>query len=153
VSTVEVTQRIDAPPGRVWQFISDPTAMTGLTEECVGMAWTGGHSRPAVGARFRGRNRSGWHRWSTSCTIVAYQPGSEIAWDVSSGPLPVARWSYRLEAGDEEGTTVVRETFEDRRGTIIRIVGPMVRGTSDAEGRNRANMTATLDRLKARAES
>jgi hypothetical protein len=83
--------------------------------------------------------------------IVRYEPGSEIAWDVAAGPLAVARWSYRVEP-EGRGTTV-RETFEDRRGVIVRTTSPLVRGTRDTEGRNRANMTATLARVKARAEA
>ncbi len=148
---LEVTERIDARPSQVWAIIGDPTAMEGITEECVAMAWARGSTRPAVGARFRGRNRSGWRRWSTSCTIVAYEPGSEIAWDVASGPLAVARWGYRLEADGD--STLVHETFEDHRGVLIRTVSPAIRGTRDAEGLNRANMAATLTRLKSRVEA
>ena len=153
VTVVEVTQQIEAAPSRVWELVNDPTAMAGLTEECVAMEWSDGSSRPAVGARFRGRNRSGWRRWSTTCTIVRYEPGSEIAWDVTSGPLSVARWGYRVEPGDADGTTLVRETFEDRRGSALRLLSPVIRGTRDTEGLNRTNMAATLSRLKTRAEA
>ena len=151
VSIVEVTEQIDAPPEQVWALVGDPVELAGLTAECTSMAWVGRSTGPAVGARFRGRNRSGWRRWSTSCVIVRYEPGSEIAWDVAVGPLAVARWSYRVEP-EGRGTTV-RETFEDRRGVIVRTTSPLVRGTRDTEGRNRANMTATLVRVKARAEA
>jgi uncharacterized protein YndB with AHSA1/START domain len=151
VSIIEVTEQIEAPPEQVWELVGDPVALAGLTAECDAMAWVGGSSGPAVGARFRGHNRSGWRRWTTSCVIVRYEPGREIAWDVAVGPLAVARWSYRVEP-EGQGTTV-RETFEDRRGVIVRTAGPMVRGTRDADGRNRANMTTTLTRVKARAEA
>jgi uncharacterized protein YndB with AHSA1/START domain len=153
VSTVEVSEQIRASPDRVWELVGDPIGMTGLTAECTGMRWVGSSSGPAVGARFRGHNRSGWRRWSTTCTIVRYEPGSAIAWDVSFGPLPVARWSYLVEPGDEADGATVRERFEDRRGATLRALGPIARGTSDADGRNRANMIATLGRIKARAEA
>jgi hypothetical protein len=153
VSTVEVAEQIGASPHRVWQLIADPIEMGGLTAECTEMQWVGGFSGPAVGARFRGHNRSGWHRWSTTCTIVRYEPDSEIAWDVSSGPLQVARWSYRIEPGGDAAVTTIRERFDDHRGRFLRAVGPLVRGTGDAEGRNRTNMAATLARIKASAES
>jgi uncharacterized protein YndB with AHSA1/START domain len=151
MSTIEVTEQIDAPPEQVWELVGDPVALAGLTAECHSMAWVGRTTGPAVGARFRGHNRSGWRRWTTTCVIVRYEPGSEIAWDVAVGPLAVARWSYRVEP-DGQGTTV-REAFEDRRGVIVRTTSPMVRGTRDTDGRNRANMTATLARVKARAEA
>lgn len=153
VSTIEVTERIETPPDLVWDLICDPTAMAGFTEECIAMQWMEGSSQPAVGARFRGRNRSGWRRWSTSCTIVRYEPGREIAWDVAFGPLSVAHWGYRIEPGLRDGATVIRESFEDRRSSALRALGPLVRGTGDADGLNRVNMTTTLARIKLRAEA
>jgi uncharacterized protein YndB with AHSA1/START domain len=153
VSRVEVTEHIEAPPAAVWELIGDPTAMAGIAEECVSMQWTGGSDRPAVGARFRGHNRSGWRRWSTSCTVVRYEPGTAIAWDVAFGPLAVAHWAYRLEADGAEGGTTVHETFEDRRASALRVLSPIVRGTKDTDGLNRTNMATTLARLKARAEA
>ncbi len=153
MSTVEVSEQIGAAPDRLWRLVADPVEMDGLTAECIEMQWVGHWSGPAVGARFRGRNRSGWRRWSTTCTIVRYEPGSEIAWDVSFGPFRVARWSYVIEPGEGAAVTTIRERFDDHRGWTLRTVGPLVRGTRDAEGRNRANMADTLGRIKARAES
>jgi Polyketide cyclase / dehydrase and lipid transport len=152
MSPVDVSQPIAASTDQVWAVVGDPVAMSDLTAECVGMQWVGGSTGPALGARFRGRNRSGWRRWSTTCTIVRYEAGSEIAWDVTFGPLPVARWSYRVEPGDAFGGSVVTERFEDHRGTMLRLTAPLVRGTSDADTLNRAHMEATLARVKGRAE-
>jgi hypothetical protein len=152
VAVVEVSERVDAPPETLWKLLGDPVALDGLTAECFEMTWIDGTTGPRVGARFRGRNRSSWRRWSTTCTIVHYEPGSEIAWDVTYGPLPVARWSYRIDS-DGGGGAVVTERFEDHRGITLRAVGPLVRSTFDPEGHNRANMTETLARIKARAEA
>jgi uncharacterized protein YndB with AHSA1/START domain len=152
VSVVEVDVTVDAPPETVWSTVGDPVALGRLTAECFDMSWIGGASGPAVGARFRGRNRSSWRRWSTTCTIVRYEPGTAIAWDVAYGPLPVARWGYRVES-DGQGGAVVTERFEDHRGFALRVVGPLVRATFDPEEHNRANMNETLARVKARAEA
>jgi hypothetical protein len=116
------------------------------------MTWVDGATGPRVGARFRGRNRASWRRWSTTCTIVRYEPGTEIAWDVTYGPLAVARWGYRVDP-DGQGGAVVTERFEDHRGFALRAVGPLVRATFDPEEHNRVNMTETLARIKARAEA
>ncbi|MHB1711153.1 MAG: SRPBCC family protein [Acidimicrobiales bacterium] len=150
--TVEVSERVDAPPARVWDLIRDPTAMAGLTAECSAMKWTKEFSAPAVGARFRGSNRSGWRRWSTTCTIVRYRPGEEIAWDVTSGPIAVAQWSYRIDDGGGSSSTIITEAFVDHRSPAFQIISPYLRGVRDTEARNRDNMAETLRRIKARAE-
>ena len=152
VPPLEVTEQIDASPDRVWRVIADPTAMGDLTVECVAMRWIGSASGPGEGARFRGQNRSGWRRWSTTCTIVRYQPDVEIAWEVRAGPLRVARWGYRIESDGPLGSAL-SERFEDRRGRLLSTLGPLLRGTGDAEALNRRNMVTTLNRIKARAES
>ena len=151
--TVEVSEQIRASPDLVWRLVGDPVEMGGLTAECIEMRWAGGASGPAIGARFRGRNRSGWRRWTTTCAIVRYEPGSAVAWDVTFGPLPVARWSYLVEPDVGTAATTIRERFDDHRGWALRAAGPLVRGTLDAEGRNRSNMVATLKRIKAVAEA
>jgi uncharacterized protein YndB with AHSA1/START domain len=147
VSSVHVSQQVEAPPDRVWQLVGDPVAMAGIAAECVAMEWVGTPAAPGIGARFRGRNRSGWRRWTTTCTIVRYEPGTEIAWDAAFGFLPIARWSYRLEPLDDGRRTVVEERFDDHRGAVLHATSPLVRGTRDTEGLNRSNMEATLARL------
>ena len=94
---IEVDTHINAPPSRVWELIGDPTRMGDWSPECKRVNWTRRATRPELGARFKGHNRNGWHRWSTTGTLVAYEPGREVAWEVSFGPLAVARWGYRLE--------------------------------------------------------
>ncbi len=153
MASVEVVEEMAAPPWSVWEVVGDPVTMAGLTAECSRMTWGRDVTGPAVGARFKGHNRSGWRRWTTTCTIVRYEPGTEVAWDVRFGPLAVARWSYRVEAGRQPGTTTVTERFDDHRSALLRATGPLVRGTSDAEGLNRTNMETTLARVKARVEA
>jgi uncharacterized protein YndB with AHSA1/START domain len=148
---IEVSTHIDASPERVWELIGDPVRMGEWSPECRRVVWLGGVSAPAVGARFRGYNRIGRRRWSTVGTIAAYEPGREVAWDVAVGPLAVARWGYRLDAAD--GGCTLTETFTDRRGRLIHVIGTTVRGVGDTETHNRAGMAATLARIKMAAEA
>jgi uncharacterized protein YndB with AHSA1/START domain len=153
MSEVEVTTRIEASPDRVWELVGDPTRMGEWSPECRRVEWIGGATAPALGVRFRGHNRSGWRMWSTVGTIVAYEPGREIAWDVSGVGFPVAQWRYRIapEPGGEACTVV--ETFRDRRGRVYQALGPIARGVKDVDAHNRAGMEQTLARIKATAES
>lgn len=148
---IEVSTHIDSPPDTVWELIGDPTRMGEWSPECQRVEWVGSTTQPALGARFRGHNRNEWRRWSTISTLVAYEPGQEIAWDVGFGPFPIAHWGYRVEA-DATGCTVV-ERFRDRRTLALRLAGPIARGVRDVEPYNRAAMVETLARIKAAAET
>lgn len=148
---IEVSTRIDASPDEVWALVGDPARMGEWSPECRRVRWLGSVTGPAVGARFRGDNRIGWRRWSTTGTVSTYEPGRAVAWDVSVGPLAVARWSYRVEP---DGTgCILTESFEDRRGALITVIGSAARGVGDTETHNRAGMAQTLANVKAAAEA
>ena len=89
---VSVTTHIDAPAERVYALVSDLPRMGEWSPENTGGRWLGSATEAAVGARFRGSNRKGIARWSTTCTIVEATPGEAVAWDVAAGPIQVARW-------------------------------------------------------------
>jgi len=147
---VEVEVFVAAAADVVWELVGDPTRMSEWSPELVRSRWIGGARGPAVGHRFRGHNRIGPRRWSTVCTVVTHEPGREVAWDVTSVGLPVARWSYRLEPG--EGGTVLRASFEDHRGTLVTLAGRVVRGVADVRSHNRAGLIRTLAAVRAAAE-
>jgi uncharacterized protein YndB with AHSA1/START domain len=148
---VSVTTHISATPERVYELVSDLPRMGEWSPENTGGRWIGGASGPAVGARFRGSNRKGIARWSTTCTIVEARPGEAVAWDVTAGPFPVARWSYRIDASGE-GCDVT-ESWEDHRSPIARTLTGVAIGVKDRAAHNEAGMRTTLERLKAAAEA
>ncbi|HEX2064354.1 MAG TPA: SRPBCC family protein, partial [Acidimicrobiales bacterium] len=142
---------IDAPPERVYAMLADVTRMGEWSPECVRCRWIGGDDGARVGARFRGRSRNGWHRWSTVSTVVAAAPGRSFAFEVTYFGLPVATWRYDFRP-DEGGRTHLAESVEDRRGHLLRAVSPLITGSRDRGRRNTATITTTLARLKAAAE-
>jgi uncharacterized protein YndB with AHSA1/START domain len=101
--SVSVRTEIAAAPDAVWAAVTDVTRMGEWSPECTGAAWRGTPAGPVLGARFRGRNRKGGIRWSTVCRVVEAEPGRAFAWDVSFGPIPVARWGFhgRRRSGRE----------------------------------------------------
>lgn len=153
MSQVEVTTRIEASPDRIWELVGDPTRMGEWSPECRRVEWIGGATGPALGARFRGHNRRGWRLWSTTSTIVGYEPRREIAWDVGVAGFGVARWSYRIEGEPGSDRCALVEMFRDRRGALFQALGPIARGVKDVEAHNRAGMEETLARIKTAAES
>lgn len=150
-SQVTVEQEIAAPAERVWALVSDVTRMGEWSPEAVGATWLGGATGPTVGARFKGKNQRGWHRWSTKAEVVEAEPGRAFAFDVTLGPLKVARWGYRLEP-TADGCRV-EERWEDHRGSIVKAVGGPATGVADRAAHNREGMTTTLANLAVAAES
>jgi uncharacterized protein YndB with AHSA1/START domain len=150
-TTVTVEQEIAAPADEVWAMVSDVTRMGEWSPEAKGATWLGDASGPSVGARFRGRNQRGWRRWSTTGEVVEAEPGRAFAFDVHAGPLRVARWAYRLEPNG--GGCRVTETWEDRRGGLIRVLGRLATGVAERDDHNREGMTQTLANLARAAEA
>ncbi len=151
MSDVAVSRSVAAAPAVVWRLIGDPTRMGEWSPEAVRQVWLDGGTEPALGARFRGTNRIGLRRWSTVCTLVAWAPERQIAWDVATFGLATARWSYRL-LPDGAGTLLVEE-FTDHRGPAMKVIGPLGRGVVDVVTHNRGTMIATLAAIAAAAEA
>ncbi len=146
-----VTEHVEAPPERVWELVADVTQTHRYSEETFEAEWLDGAAGPAVGVRFRGhvkRNGRGPTYWTT-CRITACEPGREFGFEVLAGRSVVNTWLYRFApAGD--GTDVT-ESFRLPPSLGTKVYWALA---GWARGRtNRANMRATLQRIKAVAES
>jgi hypothetical protein len=146
-----VTVPMSAPADRIWELVSDITAIGRYSPETFEAEWLGGATEPALGARFRGhvrRNGVGPVYW-TACEVTACEPGREFGFAVLMGGKPINNWHYRLEP-NTNGTDVT-ESFElsDRAATkgYALLLGPL---------RTRANvrgMRTTLERIRAVVEA
>lgn len=102
---------IAAAPEAVYAAVADVTRIGERSAECRSAEWLPGSTPGAVGARFRGRNRSGLARWSRVCEIVTADHGRELAFRTVPERLDVSRrdstrWSYTFEP-QGPGTKVV----------------------------------------------
>lgn len=150
--TAEVSIDVQAPPEAVYALVSDLPRMGEWSPECVRCDWQGGATAAAPGARFKGHNRRGPRRWSTTGTIVSAEPGRELSFDVHSVlNLPVSRWTYRISPDGNGGSTLT-ERWDDRRGGLIKFLGAVASGVTDRAGHNTDGMRQTLERIKAAAE-
>ena len=96
------TRDITAPAEKVWALVSDLPRMGEWSPENAGGTWTKGATGPALGAVFKGTNKNGFRRWSTSVTVVAYEPGRVFEFAVTSGPLAGRELALRVR-GDRFG--------------------------------------------------
>ncbi len=152
MSVVAVETEVRAAPEAVYDLVADLPRMGRWSPECERVDWARGASSAAPGTRFTGHNRRGWHRWSTHGTVTAADRGREFAFEITSiFNLPVSRWWYRFDAGSSGSCRVTLGT-EDRRGLLMKVLGPLATGVRDRAARNAQTMAETLAQLRAAAE-
>jgi len=131
---------IAASPESVYALVSDITRMGEWSPECISGEWLAGATGPAVGAKFKGNNKLGPYKWSTSPIVTASEPGKVFEFDAGAT-------TWRYEFAPAEGGTRVTESFAVTStmtkiySTIARRHGSLVKG-----------MAKTLERIKAAAE-
>jgi hypothetical protein len=150
----EVSVHVDAPAATVYELVSDLTRMGEWSPETTKVAWRGGASGPAVGARFRGWNKKGVIRWFTDGKVTTADPGRAFAFDITSLGLGVARWGYRIDPDEGSDGCTLTETWDDhRKAPGFKTLTGLVIGVRDRHAHNTAGMEATLHKIKAAAEA
>jgi uncharacterized protein YndB with AHSA1/START domain len=148
-TTGAATVHIEAPPEKVYAFVSDITRMGEWSPETVKAEWVDGATGPAVGARFKGTNKNGVFRWSTKPLVITADDGREFAFKTDWRGKDSTKWSYRFEP-DGAGTKVT-ESFEilnDVPGFITFAERYLMR-IKDRKADLERGMQQTLQRIKA----
>ena len=145
----EVT--IDADADTVYRLITDLPTLASLAEENEAMEWRKGDAARA-GAVFKGHNRNGSHRWSTTCTVTEAEPGRAFAFDVRYTVLPIAHWRYDIVPSDGGGCLVTERTWDRRPGWFSKTAW-VATGVRDRDAANAEHIRLTLARLKEEAEA
>lgn len=154
--TVEVNMYIEASPARVWELVTNLDLMGQWSPEYEGGEWVDGATGPAVGCRFKGRNKRGDREWESVSTVVEAEPGRSLAWAVGDPDNAAATWRFDLTT-DGSGTRVRQhvEMGPGPSGLTARIAELPDREEDIVAARSaehRRNMQATLEGLKAAAE-
>ena len=146
-TTADVTIDIDAAPDVIYDLVSDVTRMGEWSPECVRCEWKG--EPGVVGSTFRGHNRNGLARWSTTARVVAADRPRTFSFETLAGDKPGTRWTYRLEG---DGPTKVTESFEAISAPwLIKFVERYFLRNRQAQ--LEAGMAKTLAAIKTAAES
>ena len=149
----EVTIDIAAPPGTVYDLVSDITRMGEWSPECRRCTWVKGTTGPTVGARFRARNKGRrGPSWFNTPTVTVAEPGREFAFNRSGPGIGSYTWRYRLEP-TESGTRVI-ESYDVERplAAAMNWMTEKWVGSADRDADLREGMQVTLSRIKAAAE-
>jgi uncharacterized protein YndB with AHSA1/START domain len=153
-SSDAVSIDIDAPPATVYDLVSDITRMGEWSPECYRCTWTKGANGPAVGARFRARNKGGrGPSWFNTPVVTVADAPSEFAFNRSGPGIGSYTWRYRTEP-TSTGTKLT-ESFEAERplGALMTWLTMKWTGSEDRDADLHEGMVTTLARIKAAAES
>jgi uncharacterized protein YndB with AHSA1/START domain len=143
---------VDAPADLVYGLIADLPQMGRWSPECERVTWRGGATCAAEGAEFFGYNRAGLVRWMTQGVVVIAEPGRHLAFEITFGPLKIARWEYLIADQDDDLTTcIVAEEWTDRRPGWYRAAADRALGSRLKT--NRRGIIKTLANLRRVAES
>lgn len=150
----EVSIDIAAPPEQVYELVSDITRMGDWSPECYRCSWTKGATGPAVGAKFKAKNKGGrGPSWFNTPVVTAAEPGQEFAFNRSGLGIGSYTWRYVLEP-TPTGTTLT-ESFDAERplGKAMTWLTMKWTGSEDRDADLREGMTTTLSRIKTAAEN
>ncbi|GAA1247478.1 SRPBCC family protein [Oryzihumus leptocrescens] len=142
------TLDVAAPADLVYDLVADLPRMGDWSPECEKVTWRGGATEAAKGAEFIGHNRAGSIRWVTQGRVVSAERGRNLAFEITFGPMPVARWEYFI-VPTAHGCTVVEE-WTDRRPGWYRV--PADKAFGPRLKTNRRGIHKTLENLKRAAE-
>lgn len=103
---------VGAPVEAVWRVVADVTRTGAWSHECRQVVWLRGATQVAPGVRFRGRDRSGWLRWSRVCEVIAVQAPRELVWRTIATPLLPDRTEWRIALGSVGGGTRIVQSYQ-----------------------------------------
>lgn len=148
-----VSLDIAAPPDAVYDLVADITRMGEWSPECFQCQWTKGATGPAVGARFKAKNKGGrGPAWFNTPVVTAAEPGREFAFNRSGPGIGSYTWRYQFEPS-ATGTRLT-ESFDAERplGKAMTWLTMKWTGSENRDADLHEGMTTTLARIKAAAE-
>ena len=143
--------RIEAPASELYELVTDIANMGRLSPECTGGRWLDGATGPVVGARFKGTNKRGIARWSTTNTVIAAEPGQQFTFRTKDSGTD---WSYTfVDDGDGTVVTESRSAWRDRPALAKLFSKLLLGGVEEHDAEMRTGMADTLERLRVLAEN
>jgi hypothetical protein len=142
-----------ADPESIYALVADVTRTPEFSPEIIECRWLGGATGPAVGARFKARNKMpNRPPFSNKPVVTVADPGRTFAFSRTEPFGGTVEWRYEF-APDGDGT-LVTESYNatkpvSRFGWFI--IGTLF-GRKDRRADLKAGMAQTLERLRQVAE-
>lgn len=149
----QVGLHMAARPEDVYALVADVTRTPEFSPEILECTWLDGATGPAVGARFRARNkvpnRPSWHN---TPVVTVVDPGREFAFARTERFAGTVEWRYRFEP-DGDGTMVTESyTVTKNLSPVGWFVIGIVFARKDRRRDLHAGMEQTLERLRETVE-
>ncbi len=151
MADIRETLHVDATAEHVYAMVSDLPRMGEWSPECDRVTWRDGASGARPGAKFLGHNRVGAVRWTTFGEVVVAEPGRNLAFEVTAGPVALSRWEYFFVPDEDGSGCTVAEEWTDRRPAWYRFVAD--RAFGNRMRTNAQGIRATLLALRRAAET
>ncbi len=149
-----VSVEIAAPPTLVFDLVSDISRMGQWSSECIHCEWTDGATGPAVGARFKARNKGArGPAWFNKPAVTAAEPAREFAFNRKGPGIGSYTWRYRME-GTATGTRLTESCEVDK--PVPKAMNWLTEKWTDSSDRDadlRNGMQTTLERINAAADA
>lgn len=139
--------RVAASPAQVFALLTSLEDLPALSPENQRCELLGDSSELAVGARFRGYNRSGDYEWHADCEVTVLEPGRRFAYLVPPAFEHATEWSYTI-VPDGDGC-IVTEAFHAPMLALPEVYPGKIEGRRD---NLEAACRITMDNLKAALE-
>ena len=94
-TTRSLSVEIEAPPGKVWTLVSDPSVPAMFSHELQTAKFIEGDG-PTIGAVIEGHNARDGYEWTTHSTVTACEEPQIFTWAVADAEDPIATWSFTI---------------------------------------------------------
>jgi uncharacterized protein YndB with AHSA1/START domain len=148
-----VSAHIAAPPETIYELVADVTRTPEFSPEIIECRWLDGATGPAVGARFKARNKMpNRPALANKPVVTIVEPGKTFAFARTEPFGGTVEWRYDFTRGGDG--TVVTESYTVTKP--VSRIGWFIIGTLFARKNRQADlhrgMTETLERLRRAAE-
>jgi hypothetical protein len=149
-----VSLHMQARPEEVYALVADVTRTPEFSPEILECTWLDGATAPAVGARFKARNKvANRPAWHNKPVVTVVDPGRRFAFARTEAFAGTVEWTYQFEP-DRDGTLVTESYNVTKKLSPVGwfIIGGLF-ARKDRRTDLRAGMEQTLQRLREVAES
>ena len=144
-----VSLHMHARPEDVYALVADVTRTPEFSPEILECTWLDGATGPAVGARFKARNKvPNRPSWNNKPVVTVVEPGRQFSFARTEPFAGTVEWTYRFEA-DDDGTLVTESYAVTKKLSPIGwfVIGVLF-ARKDRQTDLRAGMEQTLQRLR-----